>query len=138
MGSALQSLIAAVVVLIFAAMDADPILQLFAWFSNLATLCVILLMALTSVAIYVYFQRHPQLKVGVWRGKILPGFSCLALLTVLVLAVVHFDVLTGASQLISYGLCAVIPAALICGLFLAVRLRRTSPQRFMALGSHKL
>ena len=138
MGSALQSLIAAVVVLIFAALDADPILQLFAWFSNLATLCVILLMALTSVAIYVYFQRHPQLKVGVWRGKILPGFSCLALLTVLVLAVVHFDVLTGASQLISYGLCAVIPAALICGLFLAVRLRRTSPQRFMALGSHKL
>ncbi|MBC3345022.1 MULTISPECIES: APC family permease [Pseudomonas] len=138
MGSALQSLIAAVVVLIFAAMDADPILQLFAWFSNLATLCVILLMALTSVAIYVYFQRHPQLKVGVWRGKILPGFSCLALLTVLVLAVVHFDVLTGASQLISYGLCAVIPAALIGGLFLAVRLRRTSPQRFMALGSHKL
>ncbi|SEO02884.1 APC family permease [Pseudomonas sp. NFACC39-1] len=138
MGSALQSLIAAVVVLIFAAMDGDPILQLFAWFSNLATLCVILLMALTSVAIYVYFQRHPQLKVGVWRGKILPGFSCLALLTVLVLAVVHFDVLTGASQLISYGLCAVIPAALIGGLFLAVRLRRTSPQRFMALGSHKL
>ncbi|MDR6957892.1 amino acid transporter [Pseudomonas brassicacearum] len=138
MGSALQSLIAAVVVLIFAALDADPILQLFAWFSNLATLCVILLMALTSVAIYVYFQRHPQLKVGVWRGKILPGFSCLALLTVLVLAVVHFDVLTGASQLISYGLCAVIPAALICGLFLALRLRRTSPQRFMALGSHKL
>ncbi|UZE15644.1 APC family permease [Pseudomonas sp. B21-054] len=138
MGSALQSLIAAVVVLIFAALDADPILQLFAWFSNLATLCVILLMALTSVAIYVYFQRHPQLKVGVWRGKILPGFSCLALLTVLVLAIVHFDVLTGASQLISYGLCAVIPAALICGLFLAVRLRRTSPQRFMALGSHKL
>src|SRR5690606_38474677 len=39
MGSALQSLIAAVVVLIFAAMDADPILQLFAWFSSLATLC---------------------------------------------------------------------------------------------------
>src|SRR3546814_12346569 len=49
MGSALQSLIAAVVVLIFAALDADPILQLFAWFSNLATLCVILLIDRKSV-----------------------------------------------------------------------------------------
>ncbi|WP_062380561.1 APC family permease [Pseudomonas abietaniphila] len=138
MGSALQSLIAAVVVLIFAAMDADPILQLFAWFSNLATLCVILLMAMTSIAICVYFHRHPELKVGLLRGRILPVLSSLALLSVLVLAVAHFDVLTGASQLLSYSLCAVIPAALLGGLYLAARLRKVSPQRFLALGSHKL
>jgi amino acid transporter len=138
MGSVLQSLIAAVVVLIFAALDADPILQLFAWFSNLATLCVILLMALTSVAVCVYFQRHPELNVGIWRGRILPVFSSLALVLVLGLAVVHFDVLTGASQLLSYGLCAIIPAALIIGVMLAARLRKISPQRFLALGSHKL
>ncbi|SFO11840.1 Amino acid transporter [Pseudomonas sp. NFACC24-1] len=138
MGSVLQSLIAAVVVLIFAALDADPILQLFAWFSNLATLCVILLMALTSAAVWVYFHSRPELKLGLWRGRILPGFSCLALLAVLALAVMHFDVLTGASKLLSYGLCAVIPAALIVGVFLAARLRKSSPERFMALGSHKL
>jgi amino acid transporter len=138
MGSALQSLIAAVVVLIFAAMDADPILQLFAWFSNLATLCVILLMAMTSISVCVYFHRHPELNVGIWRGRILPIFSGLALLMVLILAVVHFDVLTGASQFLSYALCAVIPAALLGGIFLAARLRMVSPQRFLALGSHKL
>ncbi|MGZ0716245.1 APC family permease [Pseudomonas palleroniana] len=138
MGSALQSLIAAVVVLIFAAMDADPILQLFAWLSNLATLCVILLMAMTSLAICVYFHRHPELKVGLLRGRVLPVLSCLALLCVLVLAVAHFDVLTGASQLLSYSLCAVIPAALLSGLYLAARLRKVSPLRFLALGSHKL
>ena len=131
-------MISAVVVLIFAALDADPILQLFAWLSNLATLCVILLMALTSAAVLVFFRRHPQLKVGLWRGQILPGFSCLALVAVLVLAVVHFDVLTGASQLLSYGLCAIIPLALLGGVFLAARLRKASPQRFLALGSHKL
>jgi amino acid transporter len=125
-------------VLIFAAMDADPILQLFAWLSNLATLCVILLMALTSVAVCVYFQRHPELNVGLWRGRILPVFSSLALVSVLVLAVVHFDVLTGASKLLSYGLCAIIPVALIIGVYLAARLRKLSPQRFHALGSHKL
>ncbi len=138
MGSALQSLIAAVVVLIFAALDADPILQLFAWFSNLATLCVILLMALTSAAIFVYFRRHPELGLGIWRGRILPGFSCLALMAVLILAVVHFDVLTGASKVLSYGMCAIIPAALTGGFFLAARLRKSCVEQFMALGSHKL
>jgi hypothetical protein len=99
---------------------------------------VILLMALTSAAVVVYFQRHPELKLGVWRGRILPVFSCLALLVVLALAVIHFDVLTGASALLSYALCAIIPVALIVGVGLAIRLRRISPERFMALGSHKL
>ncbi|AHL34616.1 amino acid permease [Pseudomonas brassicacearum] len=138
MGSVLQSLISAVVVLIFAAMDADPILQLFAWFSNLATLCVILLMALTSAAVWAYFRRHPELKIGLWRGRILPGVSCLALLAVLILAVVHFDVLTGASKVLSYALCAIIPAALLVGVCLAARLRKAAPERYRALGSHKL
>jgi hypothetical protein len=52
--------------------------------------------------------------------------------------VLHFDVLTGASQLLSYGLCAVIPVALIVGVFLAARLRKVAPERYSALGSHKL
>lgn len=138
MGSALQSLIAAVVVLIFAAMDADPILQLFAWFSSLATLCLILLMALTSAAVFAYFWRHPEIPLGLLRGRILPAFSCLALLFVLAIAVIHFDVLTGSSKALSYALCAVIPLALIAGVLLAARLRRISPERFQALGSHKL
>lgn len=138
MGSALQSLIAAVVVLIFAAMDADPILQLFAWFSSLATLCVILLMAMTSAAVLIYFHKHPQLKLSFLRKRLFPGIASIALLFVLGVALLHFDVLTGASKPLSYALCAVIPAALICGLLLAARLRRCCPQRFNELGSHKL
>ncbi|WNW09881.1 APC family permease [Pseudomonas sp. DTU_2021_1001937_2_SI_NGA_ILE_001] len=138
MGSALQSLIAAVVVLVFAAMDADPILQLFAWFSSLATLCLLLLMAMTSAAVLMYFRRNPQLGLGVTRRLLLPAFSCVALGIVLVIAVLHFDVLTGSSQALSWLLCAVIPAALAGGVLLAARLRRVSPQCFAALGSHKL
>lgn len=138
MGSALQSLIAAVVVLIFAAMDADPILHLFSWFSNLAALCVMLLMALTSVAVVRYFGRRPELRLSAWRTTILPCVSGMALLGVLSIAIANFDVLTGASKALSYGLCAVIPIALLIGTALAARLRTVAPQRFAALGSHKL
>lgn len=137
-GSALQSLIAAVVVMIFAAMDADPILQLFAWFSNLAALCMMLLMAVTSVAVMRYFRQRPELRLSVWRTTILPGVSCLALLGVLGLAIINFDVLTGASTSLSYALCAIIPTALVIGALLALRLGRVAPQRFARLGAHKL
>lgn len=138
MGSAFQTLIAAVVVLAFAAVGADPILQLFAWFSSLAALSLILLMALTSFAVMAYFRRHPELGLGVTRSLILPLLSGGALLCVLVVAVIHFDVLTGSSKLLSYGLCILIPVALTIGVMLALRLRRLSPERFRALGSHKL
>jgi len=138
MGSALQSTIAAVVVLVFAAMGADPILNLFAWFSSLATLCVMLLMAMTSVAVLRYFARHPDLRLSVWRTRIFPGLATLALLFVLVTAILNFDVLTGASQSLSYALCAVIPAALLIGVVLARRLRVAAPHRFRELGSHRL
>ncbi|MGR4070076.1 APC family permease [Billgrantia sp. C5P2] len=137
-GSLLQTLIAATAVMVFAAFGGDPILQLFAWFSSLAALSLILLMAITSLAVLRYFRRHPELAVGPWRGKILPAFSSLALLTMLVIAVMHFDVLTGSSQLLSYGLCILIALALAVGGAMAMRLRQTSPEQFQQLGSHRL
>ncbi|WCE09024.1 APC family permease [Pseudomonas sp. JBR1] len=138
LGSVLQSLIAAVVVLAFAALEADPVLQLFAWFSSLATLCLILLMAMTSLAVLMYFRRNPQLQLGVIRRLVLPVFSGLALTMVLIIAVLHFDVLTGSSKALSYLLCSTIPVAMVIGVWLAARLRRRSMTCFIALGSHKL
>lgn len=137
-GSVLQSLIAAVVVMIFAALGADPILQLFAWFSNLAALCMMLLMALTSLAVARYFRSRPSLRLSAWRVSILPWASGLALLGVLSIAVLNFDVLTGASKSLSYSLCGMIPLALLIGVVLARRLRKLAPHRFATLGTHKL
>jgi len=134
--SLLQSAIAAAIVLGFAVAGADPVLQLFAWFSNLATLCLILLMAMTSLAVIVFFRRAAAPREGRCSRLILPAVSGLALAAVWVLAVLHFDVLTGASAQRSYQLCAVIPLALLVGAVLAMRLRWSAPLRFRALGAH--
>jgi len=137
-GSALQSLIAVVVVVVFALMGADPIMDLFAWFSSLATLCVMLLMVITSLAVLRYFARRTDLKLSLWRTRVFPVLACVALLLILLTAILNFDVLTGASQTLSYSLCAVIPVALIIGVLLARRLRTHAPQRFDEMGSHRL
>ncbi|KPQ30914.1 APC family permease [Halomonas sp. HL-93] len=137
-GSLLQTLIATSAILIFAASGGDPILQLFAWFSSLAALSLILLMAITSLAVLVFFIRHPELQEAMWRTRLLPALSCAALLFMLVIAVMHFDVLTGSSKVLSYSLCMLIPLFLMVGVILAVRLRRSSPESYQSLGFHKL
>ncbi|WFF41336.1 APC family permease [Salinicola endophyticus] len=137
-GSLVQTLIAAAAVLIFAACGSDPILELFAWFSSLAALSLILLMALTSLAVACYFQRHPELGVGVWRGRLLPLLASALLLGVMVIAVAHFDVLTGSSKMLSYALCLLIVLSLAIGGLMAMRLRRAEPERFSQLGLHRI
>ncbi|UFH51248.1 APC family permease [Pseudomonas sp. KNUC1026] len=129
MGSVLQTVIAAVILVAAALLDADPVLQLFSWFSNLATLCLILLMAMTSLAVVGFFRKHPELEASRLSRLYLPLVSGAALFGVWGLALLHFDVLTGASSQISYGLCAAIPVALMVGMLLASRQKQRSRPR---------
>ncbi|MNE93540.1 hypothetical protein D3C80_1914020 [compost metagenome] len=54
----------------------------------------------------------------------------------LITAIVHFDVLTGASTSLSLALCMVVPVAALAGILLAARLRSVAPLRFSGLGNH--
>ena len=56
--SATQTVLALGVVSIFALSDADPVLKLFTWLTNLGALGVLLLMAMTSFAVVAYFRRE--------------------------------------------------------------------------------
>jgi len=129
MGSLLQTAIAVGVVSLFAICKADPILQLFSWFSSLATLCIICLMTITSFAILVYFQRH-KVEKNWLRIVLTPTIASVALVYIFFIAVNHFDVLTGSSQTISYSLTASIPVVIIIGLVLALRSRKKKFQLF--------
>ena len=75
------------VVIVFALADADPVLKLFTWLTNLGALGVLLLMAVTSFAVVAYFRRNPEAGVSAWAGTIAPAIAGVALLVVLVLGV---------------------------------------------------
>jgi hypothetical protein len=135
----LQTTLAVIVLFIFAAAGADPVLTLFSWLTNVGTLGVIALMAITSFSVLMFFRANPQFGSHPLANVLLPLLSGIALVIVLALAVIHFDVLTGAS---SRTLAVVLPSliliAAILGVVLAGRLRRTDPARFANLGIHKL
>lgn len=133
-GSVAQTVIGATVVVIFAGARADPILTLFSWMTNLGTLAVIALMALASAAVPAYFAGRKGRAEGLMRTQLAPVLAGLALLGVLVLAIIHFDVLTGSPGLMSVALPAIVPMAACLGAVRALHLRRTDPRRYHGLG----
>lgn len=138
MGSVLQTAMALVIVTIFAVAGSDPVLTLFSWLTNLATLCVIALMVFASFAVVVHFRGKPDRTESPARILVLPIVAGLALLTILVLAIVNFSVLTGASEGLAWALTGLLPLAGILGVVLATRLRRADPQKYARLGSNRL
>jgi amino acid permease len=121
----------------FAVCKADPVLTLFAWLSNLATVCLLLLMISTALSVILFFraEAHGHGKV---RTLVFPALGGLGLCLVLALAVANFHVLTGASRQISEGLVSLVLIAAIGGIWLAWRLLKRDPARYARLGQSRI
>lgn len=133
--SIVQSIVCAAVVSAFAIAGADPVLNLFAWLSNLATVCVLVLMIATAISVAVYFRRDSH-GHGRLRTLLLPLLSAAGLLLVFLLAVANFHVLTGASRGLSFGLLLLVPAGALIGLQAARRLKANHPARYARMGQN--
>ncbi|CAG9204472.1 Amino acid transporter [Paraburkholderia sabiae] len=137
-GSLWQSGIAAAVVIVFIVMRADPVLTLFSWLTNVATLCIIALMTLSSAAVFAFFRRIGTRHESALRVAVFPVVSGVALAAVLVLAIANFPLLTGAGAGLSYALTALLPIFAIAGVVTARRLRRRDRTAYERLGSSRL
>jgi amino acid transporter len=138
-GSLAQSLLALVVVGTFAIADADPILKLFTWLTNLGALGVLLLMAVTSFAVVAFFNRRPDHEVGAWSSRWAPLISGILLVVILVLGVANFNVLiTSATDAPTDTMTIVLPIILfgsgIVGMIVAWILKSTRPQVYADIG----
>ena len=65
----LQTILAVIVVTIFAALGMDPVLQLFTWLTQLGALGIVGLMAATSFSVIGFFSRNPGPAKVQWRRK---------------------------------------------------------------------
>lgn len=132
--SLVQSITAAVLIVVFAVLGLDPVLQVFTWFAGVATLAIAILMAVTSLAVIVYFARSRQDK-RLWNTVIAPGLGFIGLIGAAVIITANFPMLVGdvnASGAPSFGLVSAVLLALIVicpvfGLIQAAVLKRTKP-----------
>ncbi len=92
--SLVQTVTAVVLVAAFAALNLDPVLQVFTWFAGVATLAIAILMAVTSIAVIAYFAKTRKDRRP-WNTIIAPALGLLGLVASAILIVAYFPIMVG-------------------------------------------
>lgn len=112
----------------------DPVTQLYAWFSGSAALGIISLMAMTSLAVVVYFLRQGRGNDGAWSTLIAPILALVGLVTIVVLVLRNFELLLGSSVAATVAE-AVLLSSFFLGGGLATYFRHARPERYARLNN---
>jgi amino acid transporter len=125
--SVVQTVTAALIVLVLAVFRVDPLVGVFGSMAGVATVGMVILMLTTSVAVLVYFVRHRASAGGrVGQTRIAPALACLGLLASLWLVLSNFTLVTGGSVALSTMLAVVPFVGLLVGYFIG------QPERWQA------
>ena len=92
-GVILTSIIALVVIVIFAVAQLDPVLNLFFWMSAITAIAIILVEILVSIAVIAYFAKNSG--ANAWQGKIAPALAAIGLVLGEYLLMSRFNLLAG-------------------------------------------
>lgn len=92
-GVILTSIIALVVIVIFAVAQLDPVLNLFFWMSAITAISIILVEILVSVAVIAYFAKNSG--ANAWQSKIAPALAAIGLVLGEYLLMSRFNLLAG-------------------------------------------
>jgi amino acid transporter len=135
LGSLIQTVIGGAVIVLYAVAGWDPVVQLFFWGGTAGGLGVLLLIATASIAIIVYFLRHPA-EETVWRRLIAPVLAAILLLVVVVLALANFATLLGVEPTspLRWGIPLAYLVIAILGVMWARVLRLRRPAVYAAIG----
>ncbi|GAA4375989.1 APC family permease [Agromyces bauzanensis] len=136
--SLVQTITAGVFVIAFAVLGLDPVLQVFTWFAGVATLAIAILMAITSIAVIVYFTRKRRGVASLWHTVIAPALGLVGLVGSAVVITAYFPMLVGdvdATGVPTFGalslsLIAVILLVPVAGYVQALLLKARDPQAY--------
>lgn len=133
-GSLIQTALALAVITLFAVAGLDPVLALFTWLTQLGTLAVLGLMAMTSFAVVRFFASRGNLGESSLATKVLPSVAGLITALLFVVTFAKFGTMTGASGILGVALPSLVLVAAVVGYLLASGLARRDTVRFSGLG----
>ncbi|MGV9379250.1 APC family permease [Nonomuraea sp. NPDC003707] len=134
-GSIAQSVFGLAVILVYAALGLDPLVQLFFYGGSFGGFGVLLLIFVTSVAVIVFFAREPGGET-LARRVIAPVPAALALAVMVWLAVTNFAALLNVpeSDPLTWILPGVYGVAAVIGVIWAFILRAGQPAVYSLVG----
>ncbi|HEX6356418.1 APC family permease [Actinophytocola sp.] len=131
--SVVQSVLAAIVIGVFALAGADPYTKLLLWVNTPGVIGIIVLQTLTAIATVVYFLRRNR--AASTPAALGAGILSSLLLTVATYVLVdNVGLLTAASTTTNVLLVSVVPATLLVGAVLALWLRDRRPEAYARIG----
>ncbi|GAA3811289.1 APC family permease [Streptomyces phyllanthi] len=131
-----QSVLAVIVVAVFAVIGVDPYNEFFLWVNTPGVVGILVLQALAAFAVVAFFRRNPAARgEGRLRTLITPAAAGILLAAATVLVCKRLDLFTGAGPAVNWMLVALTPAVFLVGVALAVRLRRARPDVYAKLGT---
>lgn len=130
----IQTILAAVVIIICAIAGADPYKQLLIWVNTPGIVGIVALQGLVSVAAFIYLRRN---RAAATNRFLIPlsVASAILLFGVVALIAINIELLTFADALTNTILLLVAPLVFLAGLLIARRLRTTRPDVFARIGS---
>ena len=134
-----QSLTGLITIAVYAIGGWPPMTDLFFWLGTTGGFGILVLLAVTAVAVAAFFAPDPRGE-NLWRRLIAPALAAVLLAGGVVLALLHYDTLLGvgpgspAAWLLPASYAAVAVAGLGWGLIL--RARRPAVYATIGLGAH--
>ena len=127
-----DSLVTLVAIVIFAALSLDPN-YLYARLGGTATVAILAIYMLTSVAIVFFFRRNSA-DTNLWERAIAPLLSTVGLAVVLWLAMANFDTIIDSNWTTASLLLLLIWAVPAGGMVLATYYRSKRPETYQRIG----
>jgi amino acid transporter len=130
-----QSATGLVVIVLYADSGADPMTWLFFVLGTTGGFGILVLLALTSVAVIAFFARDPRGE-NAWRRLIAPALAAVTLTVIVVLAVQHYAALLGvpAGDPAARALPASYAVIAVLGLGWGLILKFRRPRVYAAIG----
>ena len=134
-----QSVTGLVVIVVYALAGWNPMEKLFFWLGTTGGFGILVLLAVTSAAVIVFFARDHRGE-NTWRRLIAPALAAVLLGGIVVLAVLHYATLLGVppGDSAAWALPASYAAVAVTGLGwgLVLKLRRPHTYAAIGLGAH--
>src|SRR5713101_932039 len=130
-----QSATGLAVIAVYALAGQDPMTRLFFWLGTTGGFGILILLALTAVAVIAFFARDPRGETA-WARLIAPALAAILLGGIVVLAVLHYGTLLGvpAGATAAWALPASYAAVAVIGLGWGLVLKIRRPQTYAAIG----
>jgi amino acid transporter len=130
-----QSTTALAVIVMYAIAGWQPMTRLFFWLGTTGGFGVLILLALTAIAIICFFAHDPRGE-SAWRRLIAPTLAAALLTGIVILAATHYDTLLGVppGSAAAWALPASYALTIITGLAWGLILRTRRPRTYAAIG----